>query len=68
MHNSPSTNPELRVEDNPGVHIVMEGREVFKHAVKAMEDAVTWPAGEDGNCHWRYRSGDSSPGKYENPQ
>ncbi|MBT8362385.1 MAG: ketoacyl-ACP synthase III [Deltaproteobacteria bacterium] len=40
MHNSPSTNPELRVEDNPGVHIVMEGREVFKHAVKAMEDAV----------------------------
>jgi 3-oxoacyl-[acyl-carrier-protein] synthase-3 len=28
------------VDDNPGVHIVMEGREVFKHAVKAMEDAI----------------------------
>lgn len=40
MHNSPSTNPDLVVEDNPGVHIVMEGREVFKYAVKAMEEAV----------------------------
>ena len=33
-------NPELIVADNPGVHIIMEGREVFKHAVKAMEDSV----------------------------
>ncbi len=41
MHQSPSQNPDLLVEDNPGVHIVMEGREVFKHAVKAMEDAIT---------------------------
>lgn len=40
MHQSPSLNPELQVEDNPGVHIVMEGREVFKHAVKAMEEAI----------------------------
>lgn len=40
MHNSPSTNPDLMVEDNPGVHIVMEGREVFKYAVKAMEEAI----------------------------
>lgn len=40
MHQSPSTNPDLLVPDNPGVHIIMEGREVFKHAVKAMEDAV----------------------------
>ncbi len=40
MHQAPSTNPELHVPDNPGVHIIMEGREVFKHAVKAMEDAV----------------------------
>lgn len=40
MHNSPSLNPDLVVEDNPGVHIIMEGREVFKHAVKAMEDSV----------------------------
>ena len=40
MHNSPSKNPDLMVDDNPGVHIVMEGKEVFKHAVKAMEDAI----------------------------
>ena len=40
MHNAPSLNPDLIVADNPGVHIMMEGREVFKHAVKAMEDSV----------------------------
>ncbi|BDD86719.1 beta-ketoacyl-ACP synthase III [Desulfofustis limnaeus] len=40
MHQAPSTNPDLLVPDNPGVHIIMEGREVFKHAVKAMEEAV----------------------------
>ena len=40
MHTAPSTNPDLTVPDNPGVHIVMEGREVFKYAVKAMEDSV----------------------------
>jgi len=40
MHQSPSTNPDLLVQDNPGVHIVMEGREVFKYAVKAMEDSI----------------------------
>ncbi len=40
MHNAPSNNPDLIVADNPGAHIIMEGREVFKHAVKAMEDSV----------------------------
>jgi len=40
MHAPESTNPDLRVPGNNGAHIVMEGREVFKHAVKAMEDAV----------------------------
>ncbi len=40
MHNAPSLNPDLSVADNPGAHIIMEGREVFKHAVKAMEDSV----------------------------
>ncbi len=40
MHNAPSKNPDLLVEDNPGAHIIMEGKEVFKHAVKAMEDSV----------------------------
>ena len=40
MHNAPSMNPDLVVEGNPGSHIIMEGREVFKHAVKAMEDSI----------------------------
>lgn len=40
MHAPQSTNPKLQVPGNDGAHIVMEGREVFKHAVKAMEDAV----------------------------
>ena len=40
MHNAPSQNPDLLVEDNPGAHIIMEGREIFKHAVKAMEEAI----------------------------
>ncbi len=40
MHAPRSNNPDLCLEDNPGSHIVMEGREIFKYAVKAMEDAV----------------------------
>jgi 3-oxoacyl-[acyl-carrier-protein] synthase-3 len=40
MHTAPSCNPELAQSANPGVHIVMEGREVFKYAVKAMEEAI----------------------------
>lgn len=40
MHTAPSCNPELFQPDSPGVHIVMEGREVFKYAVKAMEEAI----------------------------
>jgi len=40
MHAPQSLNPDLEVENNPGSHILMEGREVFKHAVRAMEDAV----------------------------
>ncbi len=35
-----SYNPDLLVEGNAGAYIQMEGREVFKHAVRAMEDAV----------------------------
>lgn len=41
MHAPESFNPDLVVEDNPGAYIQMEGREVFKHAVRAMADAVT---------------------------
>ncbi len=40
MHTAESCNDDIRVEDWSGAHIVMEGREVFKHAVKAMEDSV----------------------------
>lgn len=40
MHAPESRNPAIKVEGNPGAFIQMEGREVFKHAVRAMEDAV----------------------------
>ena len=40
MHGPESCNPDLVQADSPGVHIVMEGREVFKYAVKAMEGAI----------------------------
>lgn len=40
MHSPHSLNKELVVPENNGAHIVMEGREVFKHAVRAMSDAV----------------------------
>ncbi len=40
MHGPESTNSKLQVPGNCGVHIVMEGREVFKHAVRAMTGAV----------------------------
>jgi 3-oxoacyl-[acyl-carrier-protein] synthase-3 len=41
MHAPESSNPDLRVENNTGAFIRMEGREVFKHAVRAMEDSVS---------------------------
>jgi 3-oxoacyl-[acyl-carrier-protein] synthase-3 len=40
MHLHESANPELIVEGNSGTSIRMEGREVFKHAVRAMEDSI----------------------------
>ncbi|MGB3213065.1 MAG: beta-ketoacyl-ACP synthase III [Desulforhopalus sp.] len=40
MHAPESTNPDLVVAGNSGAYIQMEGREVFKHAVRAMEEAV----------------------------
>jgi 3-oxoacyl-[acyl-carrier-protein] synthase-3 len=40
MHTATSCNPELVQSESPGAHIVMEGREVFKYAVKAMEEAI----------------------------
>lgn len=41
MHSPESLNPDIVQEDNDGCHIRMIGRDVFKHAVKAMEEAVT---------------------------
>jgi 3-oxoacyl-[acyl-carrier-protein] synthase III len=40
MHTAPSCNPALLQAASPGAHIVMEGREVFKHAVKAMQEVI----------------------------
>lgn len=40
MHGPQATNPDLFDPDNKGSHMLMEGREVFKYAVKAMEGAV----------------------------
>ena len=40
MHAPQSLNPDLLVAGNDGTHIHMEGREVFKYAVRAMEEAV----------------------------
>jgi 3-oxoacyl-[acyl-carrier-protein] synthase III len=40
MHAPESSNPDLRVEDFNGTHIQMQGREVFKYAVRAMEDSI----------------------------
>ena len=40
MHAPVSSNKDLVVENNSGTFIQMEGREVFKHAVRCMEDAT----------------------------
>lgn len=40
MYGPQSSNPEIDTQDHPGTCIAMEGREVFKYAVKAMEEAV----------------------------
>lgn len=41
MPGAESYNPALRIAGQEGSFIRMEGREVFKHAVRAMSDAVT---------------------------
>jgi len=40
MYAPKSSNPDIDNQGHPGTCIVMEGREVFKYAVKAMEEAV----------------------------
>jgi len=41
MHSPESLNPDIVQKDNSGCHIEMTGRDVFKHAVRAMEEAVS---------------------------
>lgn len=41
MESAPSMNPDLLREDSAGSFIQMAGRDVFKYAVRAMEDSVT---------------------------
>jgi 3-oxoacyl-[acyl-carrier-protein] synthase-3 len=41
MHSPESLNSDIAQVDNDGCHIKMIGRDVFKYAVKAMEEAVT---------------------------
>lgn len=40
MDSAPSLNPHLSGQESDGTHIKMVGRDVFKYAVRAMEDAV----------------------------
>lgn len=40
MHGPKSSNPDLSVKGWSGAYIRMQGKEVFKHAVRAMEDCV----------------------------
>ena len=48
MYGPQSLNPELEIEGHPGSHVIMGGREVFKHAVRAMEDSVRGVLAEEG--------------------
>lgn len=41
MDSPESLNPDLRPEEFHGAHIRMSGSDIFKHAVRMMEDAVT---------------------------
>ena len=40
MHSPESLNPDIVQQDNAGCYIQMTGRDVFKYAVKAMEESV----------------------------
>ncbi|PID75612.1 MAG: 3-oxoacyl-ACP synthase [Deltaproteobacteria bacterium] len=40
MYGPQSSNPDLRLADNDGSYLRMEGKEVFRHAVVAMADSV----------------------------
>lgn len=48
MYAPKSSNPDIVHEDHPGTYIIMEGKEVFKHAVKAMEDAIHGVLAKEG--------------------
>jgi len=40
MHGPESYNPDLVIEENDGAYVRMSGGEVFKHAVRAMQDSI----------------------------
>ncbi len=42
MNNAPSMNKDLQREDNDGAYLQMAGRDVFKYAVRSMEDAIRY--------------------------
>ena len=48
MYGPQSLNPDLEIEGHPGSHVIMGGREVFKHAVRAMEDSVRGVLNKEG--------------------
>lgn len=48
MYGPQSLNPDLEIEGHPGSHVIMGGREVFKHAVRAMENSVLRVLEEEG--------------------
>lgn len=48
MHGPQPSNPDLSVDGYSGPYMRMEGKEVFKHAVKAMEDAVRTLLAQEG--------------------
>jgi 3-oxoacyl-[acyl-carrier-protein] synthase-3 len=48
MYGPQSLNPDLEIEGYPGSHVIMGGREVFKHAVRAMEGSVRGVLNKEG--------------------
>jgi 3-oxoacyl-[acyl-carrier-protein] synthase III len=48
MNSAPSLNPAIAIPDHDGSYIKMEGRDVFKYAVKALSGAVTEVLEQEG--------------------
>jgi len=48
MNSAPSLNPSIAIPDHDGSYIKMEGRDVFKYAVRALSGAVTEVLEQEG--------------------